>query len=315
MALARFQSESARPRWRRWLSLGVVAASLGWVVFMLRGAWDALVAASREVDAFLLLSGLACGMVASYLGFLVFKDLFASRAERQQGSGRLAHLYFVAQLMRHLPGRFFGIAYQVSVTRNEVPAGKWIAINGIHMLLVMYVGVAVSVSVLVGLGSVLAGVALLAAGHAAALLLRPAWLVEAGRRIAMMRFPLAGRIGMLVARAGEMDAGAWRRAVWLALLSWTVYFIAWVLYAAAHPQLDARDGLMICAIYSMAWLAGYLSLVTPSGLGVRELAFVTLAMQLPPSVIAYSLVVGRLSLLVTDVLLGAAFLVHGNQSR
>ena len=65
--------------------------------------------------------------------------------------------------------------------------------------------------------------------------------------------------------------------------------------------------MVLCALYVIAWMAGYFSLVTPSGLGVRELVFVFLAHRFPPDAVAGLAIFGRAMLLVADILLGAIF--------
>jgi uncharacterized membrane protein YbhN (UPF0104 family) len=63
----------------------------------------------------------------------------------------------------------------------------------------------------------------------------------------------------------------------------------------------------MCAYYMVAWFVGYVSLLTPSGLGVRELVFAWLAKDFPPDAVALMAVVGRVSLLAVDLALGLAF--------
>jgi uncharacterized membrane protein YbhN (UPF0104 family) len=70
------------------------------------------------------------------------------------------------------------------------------------------------------------------------------------------------------------------------------------------PGVGPLDGLVLCALYSLAWALGFLVIVTPSGLGVRELAFAAMARDFPPEIIAYTVVVARLGLLGADMLLG-----------
>ncbi len=57
----------------------------------------------------------------------------------------------------------------------------------------------------------------------------------------------------------------------------------------------------------LAWFVGYVSLLTPSGLGIRELVFVWLANEFPPDAVALMAVIGRISLLAIDLVMGLIF--------
>ena len=83
----------------------------------------------------------------------------------------------------------------------------------------------------------------------------------------------------------------------------------------AWPRLSAFDGTVLCAMYTLAWFIGYVTLISPSGMGVRELAFALIAHRYPPDVIAGMAIIGRVMLLATDVFLGMAFARAGNPAR
>lgn len=61
------------------------------------------------------------------------------------------------------------------------------------------------------------------------------------------------------------------------------YAVSWVIFGLAHaaiyrawPAAPAVSVWTLTGISVMAWLIGYISIVTPSGLGAREIAFVSL---------------------------------------
>jgi uncharacterized membrane protein YbhN (UPF0104 family) len=65
--------------------------------------------------------------------------------------------------------------------------------------------------------------------------------------------------------------------------------------------------MQLCAFYMVAWFVGYVSLLTPSGLGVRELVFAWLAKDFAGDAVALMAVVGRINLLFVDLFMGLAF--------
>lgn len=68
----------------------------------------------------------------------------------------------------------------------------------------------------------------------------------------------------------------------LGLLLW--YFLVWIVFGLAtamiyhgFPNAPVLSWVWLAGVNIAAWLIGYISIVTPMGLGVREVAFVTLS--------------------------------------
>lgn len=295
--------------WRRYVAPVLVAASLLWVIWLLKGSWATIAESLRHVSIQWLLAGLVLGALATWLSFLSFTHLLQALGAPDLPLSRKAHLYFSAQLMKHLPGRVLGVAYQITATKGKVPVECWISANGAHLLLMLYMALFLPCAVLLARDQVAAasGLALLSV-----LLVLSSW----PRRLAACAASWAKLSTMRVARvivgllqpiAASQDR-QYRRAVLLLVLSWVPYFMAWGLYATAHPTLGFEDGVRLCATYTLAWVLGYISFLTPSGLGVRELAFAWFAAAYPPDVVAYGIVIGRASLMIIDVAFSTLFL-------
>jgi hypothetical protein len=211
--------------------------------------------------------------------------------------------------MKHLPGRFFGVVYQVATTRGEISTASWIAVNALHMMLIMHMAVLVAGTIVLSeislMYSFLWAISLLLIG---AMAWRPDWIHAITDLVGRLHSPFAAK---LHAGLDLLTNITLRRKLEVTLAlgsSWMLHLGAWSLFAEAHPALSPHDGIRMCALYTLAWLAGYLSFITPSGLGVRELAFAALAWEYPPEVIAYGMIIGRLSLLTIDLVLGLLFL-------
>lgn len=99
-----------------------------------------------------------------------------------------------------------------------------------------------------------------------------------------------------------------------ALAGWCGYGLAMVLLSAAMaPRLDASAYLAIGLAAIAAWLTGFLSIITPAGLGVREGAFVLFVRPYMPEANAMAIaMVWRLVFTATQVPMGAlALLILG----
>lgn len=303
---------------RRWRAIGsaIAIAALAATVAALYGHRDAIVAATAGVDGRWLAAGFALTVLASIIGFLAFAPLVRSIAGSALTRRRLAKLYFVGQLMRHLPGRYIGIAYQVLDTRAEVAVETWVATNLVHTLAIASTGV------LVGLCVVLAPTPQIAAVAAGAVFLGLRLLVvDSSLPLAVARAASGARwravrsVGAALSALIRPKRGPVAACIDLAALSWLAYLAAWACYGQAFAGLGAWAGVQLSAHYALAWFIGFVTLVTPSGLGIRELSFVTLARDFAPGAVAYGLVLGRVSLLASDIVLGSLALAFARLPR
>lgn len=296
--------EHLRP-WFAMLSL----LSLLWVGWILWEAWPQAQAALRHFDGRWLGLTLLGATVGGYWAFEVFYVLFRLGVGSVYSKKELAHLFFVGQLMKHLPGRMWGIAYQAAQTAHA-SLGQWLGVNVAYMLLTMFFSVWVAMVFLLYFVS--------AAWFAAALLggMGLYFALWSGRSLAALQALLARLyltkprqwLDALTVYARSSAAPKWRIMV-AAVASWSCYYLAWGAFGDAWPGLGFVGGLQLCALYTLAWFVGYLAFVFPSGAGVRELAFLYFAKDFPPDALAAMVVFGRLVLLLADGVLGGFFVM------
>lgn len=299
-----------QPPWRRrlrvWFTLLAILA-LAWTVRLLWNAWPELVVSFSKLQAGWLWLTLAGTVAGGYLNFEAFHALFERSCHSRYDRLRLAHLHFTAQLMKHLPGRIWGVAYQ-STTGDRATAAEWVGVTVAYMVLTT--GFALWVAAIV-LGYMFAwwwSVLALVTGGSAYLLIwraRPlAVLLGVSQKLPFHVFTRLGdAVRPLIAADPRFKLQVWG---WFTA-GWLVYLLAWAGYGLAWPDLTAADGIWLCAIYTVAWFVGYVSLFSPSGMGVRELVFVLLAHRFPPDAVAGMALLARVVLLVADVVLGVAF--------
>lgn len=108
------------------------------------------------------------------------------------------------------------------------------------------------------------------------------------------------------------------------LLSVGVYLLLWVLLGTAFflfikslCAISVSRLLVVTGIYAVAWSIGFLSVITPSGLGVREgVLSVLLTTVLPPATATLVALLARLWTLAAELLLGGiAFGIDFRQRR
>lgn len=295
---------------RKWklLALLITLGSVLWVIQLLLQAWPGLVAGMHEIRMSYLLVGLGLSIASAYLTFAAFATLVAGVGFAGITKRQLAHLYFTGQLLKHLPGRVWGVGYQWTAGNSVSSIGGWVMVNLGHMLLATYFALWSAWVALALMSGVAWGLMALLGGLIAYLL---CWRLTASRVLHQAITRLPGRIGSLATRALETMAAVPAPARWsifiLFCASWSLFYLAWAAFGLAHSSLDAAEGVRMCAYYMIAWFAGYISFLTPSGLGVRELVFAWLAQDYSVEVIALMAIVGRTSLLAVDIILGLLF--------
>lgn len=298
---------SWRRRWR-WLSVPMVFVAVAWTVWLMWGTLPALRADLPRLRAGWLLFILMGSAISGYLGFEAFRALFDRMRPGLYSRQSLAHLYFAGQLMKHLPGRIWGVAYQSSIG-HRVTLAEWVSVTAVYMALTTGFALWVAVSVLGFMLSWVWGLLALVTGggiYASLWQKRPLTVMLDLLR----KLPVRALERLCDTMRPFADVNArFKRVVWCWFVaSWLVYLLSWTGYGLAWPGLTAGDGIWLCAIYTVAWFAGYISLVSPSGVGVRELVFVLLAHRFPPDAVAAIAVLGRVMLLLVDILLGAIFI-------
>lgn len=289
-------------------ALLVTGGSLAWVIWLLQSAWPDLVGGLHELSWRPVVVGTTLVAIGSLLMFAAFAGLVRAFRVSTTPWLSLAHMYYVSQLLKHLPGRVWGLGYQWMAAGGDGSLGGWVLVNASHMVLGLYFAVWSAWAVLVSRESPVAVVAVVIAGFAAYVI---GWRLATSPLFARLLGTLPGRVGKVASSAPAIVGYASRRAqlgiLALLVLGWLVHYLGWWYYGEAYSRLGGDAAVRLCACYMLAWVAGYVSIITPSGLGVRELVFVWLAKDYPGDVVAFMAVLGRVSLLSVDILLGILF--------
>lgn len=299
---------SSRTAAWRWVAHLVSVLCLAWVLAIWWEYWPALVETFGGSRWGWLAAGLALASLAALSGFAAYLLLVRRVMEVAPEPSRLFNLYFVSQLLKHLPGRVWGIGYQAAYGRAEAGVGAWLGLNILHMGAAIYWALAAAVVILVARSGYFAP----AAAFGITVLLY--WL---GHRLLHRMFgrPMAGALRWLPKRF-EAGVPSVPMATWIqvgmAFLAANVFqHLSWLGYGLAIGEGDMGALLWLSAAYMLAWFVGYAALLTPSGLGVRELSFVWLAGGQDPELVALMAIIGRVSYLSVDLLLGGACLLPG----
>ena len=271
---------------RALLTTAGVVVAVACVVFVgrrLAREWDAAEAAIRSATpGWIVLAVVlaAAAMTAIALGW--WRVLAALDIRRRPG--RVTAWYFAGEIGKYLPGTVWPIIGRGELARRGGVDGR-----------TSYSSVALSLGLLylacAAVACVVLPFALDDAGWAALVLLAPLGLVA-----------LHPRITGPVARRLRIPVPGWGASARLVV----TYVPAWLLVASATwavaRALDSSAAWPEVAFAAtVSWLAGFLAVPVPGGVGVREAVFVALAGDLGPGVAESAAVAARLVFVAVDV--------------
>ena len=224
----------------------------------------------------------AAGCLALLLTVPIFKAMLETHSEQDVATAYAARLLFVAQILRNLPGRFWGVMYLVNETQNRFTAASMVRANVDFMLYSMAFNLLMATFLLLAV-TVDVRLAVIAAGAGVALLALTIRVNAVGRLAARFSRLLQARLPNFTSGSVTAPRLGWHVAITVSSLFvavWFCYLSVWWALPEVFPILRNVNIWLLCASYSLAWVLGYLTMITPGGLGIREAGFFALAAPL-----------------------------------
>lgn len=275
---------------RRLFPALLVLAAFGFLGAEIVRNLDQLRTFDWSFDAGILLGSVLLLGLVLLLGVVVWSVLL-TRFGVKSSVVPLARAWFLSNLSRYIPG----VVWQfVSLAQLGGGAGLTPAVAVTSMLVQMGFMV---------LGAGLVGVYLLPvelAGSGGAVVVGLRWVAPVallGVHPRLIRTMLAAA-ARLTRREPLEWSGSWVDGVLLlalAVLAWLAYGVAFFLFLRSFVELPISMFPAVAAANALAFMAGYLAVPVPGGLGVKEAALgILLAGFMPPAVAASLAVVARL---------------------
>ncbi len=245
--------------------VAIVLVIFGFLFRSLYLEWEQVVAYGWDLDWAALTLAFALMLSASALYAYLWKVIL-DRLGTPLSYRKSYRIFFISQLGRYIPGKVWSILGLVYLSQKE---GVSKIISGasvtLQLLLQIVSGVIVFAMALPfwkGLESSVGLLALIVCVPVGLVLLHPA-LVTRGVNLALRLTDQA-----------EMEL-SWSYGYLLGQLALWVGFWLWngVAYHFLIRSLDSSplpNVVVLAGVFSIAWVAGFLSLVTPSGLGIME---------------------------------------------
>ncbi len=256
---------------KSWVGFGGIAiglVGLAFAIYALTNAWDEL--ANAELRPQALVVAVVVGLVGMMTIGLNWVRILRGNGESVRPRNGL-RWYFVGQLGKYIPGGLWAV-----LGRGELAArggvGRPVAYTSVGISLATTYSAAAS-----------AGAVFLALG-ASSLGVRLGWLaLSAATVIAAvvgLSEPAVRRIGNFISRfgfEGELPSTTPVRSLLAVVLTMPAWLCIGGATALAGDALGfSLDVGQVIAATCYSWLAGFLVVPTPGGLGVREAAFIAL---------------------------------------
>ena len=284
--------------------------ALTFCVWAIVAQWDQIVSAMGEMRTMPVVAAAVAGVVYVLWTYIAWHELL-------QGCGvsisyvKSSRIFFVSQLGKYLPGGVWNFLAAAELGKGE-------RISRVKSTLVMFASLLISIAtgILIGSLALVFGPQELRQEYWWVIFLLPLALVGLTPRVlnrvantVMSRF---SKDSAPVAFSGKsiLKASGWTVIAWL-----FAGLQIWLLATTLGWDASANTFLLAAAAYALAWVAGFVLVFAPAGIGVRE---AVLGAVLSASVGAGGALVvvllSRVLLTFTDVALGlvAIFIARRN---
>lgn len=239
---------------------------------------------------------LAVYLAHAFLWRRIMTDLDVARPAARD----TVRVYFLASLGRYIPGKLWQLAgLAVLAARAGIPAGGAAAAAVLGQIAFLTTGLLFLALLLPrwaeGAPALIAATVLAAAAAGVWLVASP-WGRGLRARLTRLAPPRFGAgLEAALALTSRLQPGT--ALVWAAAygLTWVVLGLAFAIFVAAFVPEAFRAHRHLAGTIAASYLSGYIVVLAPGGLGVREVAMSLLLSQIPGFPVAASLVVAACS--------------------
>lgn len=260
------------PKVRRWLTTAVTIAVAYFFTRVVITDWGEIAGKVRSPNYLYLLGGIAGFAMYYVFRFYMWQHLFAD-TQHKVSMFASARMLMLADVARFVPGNIWSVVGRVVASEKL----------GISKTQTLISSVVETLALLVSSLIVTGGLAIFSTQTPSWVrLLSIAGLVGCGVYVYLGHW-LERLVKYLIRRiAPEVQQASFHRnaffgAVMWCTLAWVAYTLGGVLLTRAFFEISFSATLAVATALSLSWFIGYVSFITPSGLGFREAAFAVLA--------------------------------------
>lgn len=298
---------------RRLLTGLLVVVAFGFLFATAARNWQDLQAYDWEIDPLLLALSIVAHVAVLAWGVLVWSRVVRCFPRSNVTVPMLMRIWFLSSAAKYIPGKIWQFVAAAQLSRDAgLPASLMLTSLVIHTGFAVLAAGAVAAATLpanlMGLGAIPQWIPILVAVAIAIALAHPA----------VLRFGVG-----LIPRALHRDVVAWEaswldgiRLLTLSIASWIFYGGAFYLFVTALTPLEPGVMIPLTGVNALSFLAGYLVLLAPAGLGIREAAMtVLLSPFVPTGVAAVIAILSRLWTIAAEVVGAIPALIYSRRNR
>ncbi len=298
---------------RRLLTGLLIVVAFGFLFATAAANWQDLETYDWEIDPLLVVGSLAAHVAVLVWGVIVWSRVLHCFPRADVGLSALMKIWFLSSAARYVPGKIWQFVAAAQLSRDA----------GFSAALML-----TSLVIHTGFALLAAGVVAAATLPASTLGLEtlPEWVPPVSALAIAVGFshPAVLRFGVgLIPRALHRDVVGWDaswldglRLLALSVFSWIFYGGAFYLFVAALTPLEIGVMVPLTGVNALSFLAGYLVLLAPAGLGIREAAMtVLLSPYIPTGVAAAIAILSRIWTIAAEVLGAIPALLFSRQKR
>ncbi len=261
-------------------------------------------------------------LVTSFGIFLLYRSLYtfpfatllSSITQKHVPFRNALTLFHLANITRYLPGRIWGVVRILSLSQrfglNKTAVGSSLTLHvGIEMALGGLIGLSLLFSPKMRKGAL--GILEKFSGHTLLLTLGVVGIF-AGLLFCLPKLAHYARAFLKTLVPLLKNARLWVNVLAGHSLLWLCQGLAFFLFVRSLVPVQWTDAGVLTASYAFAWIVGFLSFLTPGGLGIREgLLGMFLANYMSHSQATLVALIARLWMLSAEIVLaGVAFCIR-----
>lgn len=292
-----------------WVRRAFLVLALAAAVYAIASRWDEVRDAWSALPVWTVLAAFAVAL-AYVLATMASWRAVLSDLGSAVPLGAAARMFLLSQLGKYVPGGVWNLVAAAEIGADlKIPRRRSVTVMAVALLVSIVTGL------LVALIALLAGPADVRDRYWPAALALPVLCV-------LLLPPVLNRLlGIVLGRLGRPPlehpvsaAGVVRASAW-ALLAWLLAGLhLYLLITALGAEATFETAALAAGAYALAWTVGFLVVVVPAGVGVREAVLgLVLADQLSGGSVVVAVLASRVLLTVADVVLGIA--AAGRRSR
>lgn len=286
-----------KPSVKRVIRLVLFVSAIGFFTYYGVQNWNEVQAVLAMFDPIFLFAAMVFVIASLYCKALMNQVMLCELVHTPLDRLSLVHSYTQSQIVKYIPGRIWGIAFQASSLENNVRKSDVWVVSVLQVIMLHAFSLFVLMVVIAFIDSL-------------------SWTIRSimlvGGALGFVTVYLNFARILRLARLDEstvrkyaalIDAKLIRRISLIVLLDWVFYVGMWA--ALTYGQLSAFEMFITAVNYTTASIVGWLAFFAPSGLVVREATFIAFGQIIGENMsllVVYS-VVARLLLLVGDLLL------------